>query len=397
MNIQKQKVVKKRGIPSNQQKVVIQNAQMPNSESFRQPLIKSPRLERKSKSVAKENKIEDEIDNTEPSCSKDCEVIDSPIKPKPKQKLKPKKKVLLADDSETECEQIKNTSASNNVTFTTTNNESVLSNNSNSKSNNDTFSKYTQTTPIKQNSPQDTEDKFTLKFIGQTLMKVLKNQTKIGKTVRKIDFNTKVNKENNPERRVMYKDINLANVEGSDPNKYARNVAKIIFSNIELMTCLLPKDIKPILQLNETDINEESVEEEQAIINFPKTKNYFLNWKVKLLADSLKLCYNIDNDQLGEIWHEIRISVHSLGRTIEAEYAKKINQNKIQKEKKSNGEKETELSEEKEEGEENEDEKERDEKGEEDEKDKEESEEDKEVSEEEKGGSEEDEAEDKEE
>ena len=80
----------------------------------------------------------------------------------------------------------------------------------------------------------------------------------------------------------MYKDIDLASVTGNDPNKCARNIAKILFSNNELMTCLLP--IEPILELNEAENNEQSDEENENIMTFQRNKNSFVKRKVKLLA-----------------------------------------------------------------------------------------------------------------
>lgn len=55
MNSQKKTRTRKRPNDSPQQKAVQENTQISHSESFSQPLIKSPRLQRKSKSIAKEN------------------------------------------------------------------------------------------------------------------------------------------------------------------------------------------------------------------------------------------------------------------------------------------------------------------------------------------------------
>ncbi|CAF0951800.1 unnamed protein product [Brachionus calyciflorus] len=330
MNSQKKTRTRKRPNDSPQQKAVQENTQISHSESFSQPLIKSPRLQRKSKSIAKENiqgsylddlceemnsfqstketVAENDLNVSQPASSS---IIETQTKPKKQPKSKQKKRVLIIEESESDSEQ--NKDSSNNI-------QNVASNNSIIANIKETQSKSTQTTPLKGDKTEEPNEKFTLKFIGQTLMKVFKHQKKMGRSVKTIEMNTNINAETNQENRVMYKDIDLACVPGNDPTKYARNVAKIIFTTKQLITCLLPTD--PIIRLDEDENNEPSEEESEDEIIFDSKKNFFLKRKVKLLADGLKVSQGLNERQLVKVWTEIRSSVHALGRQLKAKYQK---------------------------------------------------------------------------
>ena len=76
----------------------------------------------------------------------------------------------------------------------------------------------------------------------------------------------------------MYKGICLSDLSGSDPNKFARNVAKKLFTNKDLMTRLLPPE--PVFSLDENEEQEESDDDSDDEIDFEKEKGVLMKRKV---------------------------------------------------------------------------------------------------------------------
>ena len=117
--------------------------------------------------------IENDVIETQPSCSKASSNIESQSKAKKIPKSKPKKKVSIVDETESESEQIKdalstnNKTVSSNIINSSSNNETVSLINSTLTDNNESLSKSTQTPPIQLMNLNKSEDKFTLKFLGE--------------------------------------------------------------------------------------------------------------------------------------------------------------------------------------------------------------------------------------
>lgn len=97
-----------------------------------------------------DDSIENNVNVTQPSCSSN---IESQSNQKKNSKTKQKKSVLIVEESESESEQTKNSSSTINQTVSSNNSLLTIKEN---------LTKSTQTTPN-----EESNEKFTLKFLGE--------------------------------------------------------------------------------------------------------------------------------------------------------------------------------------------------------------------------------------